>query len=636
MMPEKINLWERRIVKTAVALAVVTIVAVAGAWTAFHELAPEKVKNLLETTLTDFLGRKLTIEDVSVAPFPKMEMRAHGVKLVDRNGRVIVDCPEVTAHASVLSVLKLHVGIEEVLFLKPEVHLWYERDGRLNVEKIADEIAAQPAAPGSASPQMIFLHRFTIKDGRLTLADVPGAPPEIDGRANGSLTLKFSPMGLRGIPFELDVDEGEKRAHVEIKGAFGKHPTLQVRGERVPARALSPRLTAIGNCAGAADLRLDWDGGDKPTFDFGISPHGLCREVGSLPERISGKVKRKGKNWDLEFSASGKDTALTAKGSIPPAPQPMTFEVTGASASVESVSAWGSAFNAIAAHANGPAIAPSSAPARVFAVKVAVASATFQGVPLSNVNFDVNGGTNNVVWIRPLKVNVFNGNIEGASEIRKGNVYVDLHGHDLSLAAVAEAFGSTGALRGLMSVALAGDVPIGAPVVSSFTGHVEVWMDNFELDRVPAILKVITSASFVKLEQRIKGDDTTKFQPSKGNGQADLKDGVADVKKLWLENRVLRIGFQGEVKYAAHEIDGRMVVQALTAADQIIHNLPLVRDIVLDGGKSLIPLWFRIEGPWADPKTRPMPLKSIEAPFLRIFKGLIDLPQDLYDKVTGK
>jgi len=77
-------------------------------------------------------------------------------------------------------------------------------------------------------------------------------------------------------------------------------------------------------------------------------------------------------------------------------------------------------------------------------------------------------------------------------------------------------------------------------------------------------------------------------------------------------------------------------VQPLTAADQLIKNLPVLRDIVLNGGKSLVPLWFRIEGPWADPRVRPRPIKSIESSAIRIFKGLIDLPQDIYDKVTGK
>ncbi len=636
MTSEKKKIWERRLLKIAAGVALIILLGVAAIWTAAHELAPEKLKALLQTTISDFLGRRLTIEEISLAPFPKMELRARGVRLVDKQGRTIVDCPSVTAAASLLAVLKLHIGIEEILFEKPEIHLWYERDGRLNVERISDEIAARPAAPTSSSPQTIFLHRFRIADGRLQLADVAGAPPVIDGRVNGQLTLRFSPMGLRGIPFELDVDEGEKGTHIEASGRFGKHPKVEVRGERVPAQAFSPRLAGIGNCAGAADLRLNWKGGPDSALEFGISPAGLCHDKGALPQRLSGNVKKRGDEWKLEFSASGKDTALNAKGTIPPQPKPMTFEVTGASASVEAVSAWGSAFNAIAGHA-GPVVAPSTAPARVFAVKVAVASATWQGFQLSRVNFDVNRGTDSVVWVRPINLDVFGGDIQGQVRIRDNLVAVDLHGHTLSLADLAAAFGSSGALRGQMSVTLTGEVPIGAPVVSSFTGHTEVWVDNFELDRVPAILKIVTSGSFVKLEQRIKGDkDRNKFQPSKGNGQAELKDGVAEVRKLWLENRVLRLGFQGKVKYAAKEIDGSMVVQALTAADQLINNLPLVRDIVLNGGKSLIPLWFRVEGPWADPKTRPMPLKSIEAPFLRIFKGLIDLPQDLYDKVRGK
>jgi len=635
MTPEQIHVWRRRALKIIIGFAIVLIVVVGAVWIAAYQLAPEKLRGLLQTTISEFLGRRLTIEEIVVAPFPRMELRARDVKLLDKSGRVIVECPSVVANASLLAVLKLRLGIEEVRFEKPLIRLWYERDGRLNVERIAEEIAARPAAPTSASPQMVLLHRFRISDGRLQLADSAGAPPLIDGRANGKLTLRFSPMGLRGIPFELDVDEGEGGAHIEFSGRFGKNPKVKLRGERVPAKAFSPRLTAIGNCAGAADLRFDWTGGAVPSFDFALSPAGLCRDAGPLPQTLSGKVKKKGEDWKLEFAASGKDTALHAHGTIPPPPQPITFQVTGASASVEAVAAWGSAVSAIAGHA-GPRVEPSTAPARILAVKVAVASATFHGAELSNVNFDVRRGTNNVVWVEPLKLEVFNGTIQGAARIQDGATAVDLHGHYLSIADVAAAFGSSGTLRGQMSVTLTGAVPAGAPVVSSFTGHTEVWVDHFEMERVPAILKIVTSASFVKLEQRIKGESNRKFQPAKGNGQAELRDGVAEVRKVWLENRVLRLGYQGKIKYAARELDGNIVVQPLTAADQLIKNLPVLRDIVLNGGKSLVPLWFRIEGPWADPRVRPRPIKSIESSAIRIFKGLIDLPQDIYDKVTGK
>ena len=630
--------WARRALKAFAGVVIVLALIGTGLWIACHELAPEKLKDLLETSLSDFLGRKLSIESVSCAPFPRAELRARGIRLTDKNRQIIVECPEVIAHASALSLLKLHLGVEEVRFEKPEIRLWYEKDGRLNVEHIIDEIADRPAVQSKTSVGAIFLHRFSVNDGRLRIADVVSAPPMVDGRVNGQLTLKFSPLGLRGIPFDVSLDEGDAGARLEVSGSFGALPKVRVRGARIPARALSPRLRSIGNCTGRADLRFDWNGGRHPSYDFSISPAGLCKEQGDLPERISGTIKKQRSDWIVDLGASGADTELRGHGRIAPAPAPIVFDVNGPRARVESVIGWWSTYQALAGHADDSdaAPAPSTAPARAFTVSVAVSSGSFMDVALSSAAFDVVGSTDGVIRVQSIAVRLLGGKADGTVDIRDGLVAAKLNGVGLSLDDVASAFGSTNTLTGRMAIALSGTVPVGAPIVSSFTGHGEIWVEDFRLDRVPAIVKVLTSGSFVKIEQKIKGEKSEPFLPAKGNAQAELKDGVADFGKLWLENRVLRIGYRGKINYVAHTLDGVMVVQALTAADQVINDIPVVRDLVLGKGKSLLPLWFRLQGPWNDPKARPEPLRSLETPVIRIFRGLIDLPQELIDKVRGK
>ena len=630
--------WIRRGLTILLALVVFLGLVGTALWIACHELAPDKLKTLLQTALSDFLGRPLTIERISCAPFPRSELHAFGVELFDQSHRPIVECPEVVARASALSLLKLQLGIEEVRFERPTIHLWYEKDGRLNVEHIVGEIAARPAVQSKTSVGELFLHRFTLANGRLQITDEAGAPPVVDGRVNGWLALKFSPLGLRGLPFDVSLDEGDSGARLEASGWIGATPHIDVRGAHIPARALSARLKTIGNCTGRADLRFEWTGGRHPSYDFSVAPAGLCKDQGDLPERLSGTVQLKRRDWLVDLEASGADTELHAHGDIAPGSAPINFDVHGPRARVESVIGWWSTYDALAQHADTASEppAPSTAPSRAFSVSVAVSTGSFMNVALSSAAFEVHRGTDSVVRVQPINVNLLSGKADGAVDIRDGVVDVKLHGAGFSLDDVASVFGSTHTLSGRMALNVTGSVPVGAPVISSFTGHGEVWIEDFRLDRDPAIVKVLTSASYVRIEQRIKGEKREPFLPAKGNIQADLKDGVADVSKLWLENRTLRLGFRGKIDYVGHQIDGTMVVQALTAADQVINDIPVVRDLVLGKGKSLIPLWFRLQGPWSDPKARPEPVRSLETPILRIFHGLIDLPQELIDKVRGK
>jgi hypothetical protein len=630
---DTVVLWARR---ALVAVLAVTMLVFTALWTALHVLAPQKLKRLIETSTSAFLHRTLTVESVVCAPFPALELRGTGAKLTDKAGRVIAESPTVIARASALSLLRLHLGVDLIDFREPRLNLWYERDGRLNIEHIIEDINAAPRSVGrrSGAPMLLF-HRFRISDGRLRLADAPGAPPVLDGRANGVITLKFSPLGLRGVPYELDVDEGESGARVNAKGRFGAFPQFSLRAERFPVRALAPRLKLFSECGGTANVRLDWQGGARrPQFDFSISPAGVCGDRGPLPDRVSGRARRDSNAWALTMDANGTDTDLHAEGTLPAAPQPIRFSVTGPRAGLASVMAWSSAVSGLARHADEDG-APSTGPARPVEVAVSVSSVSWLGVTASSVAFTVHRAKAGAFLVEPATLAVFRGTAEGTATIGNGSVHLDLHAHDWQLADVAAAFGSTGTLKGDLSIALVGDTPLGQPPLSAFAGQAEIWMKDFELDRVPAIFKILTSASFVKLEEKIKGQKTG-FPPAEGNGKADVSGGVAHIDRLQLENRVLRIGYSGEVRFVAHEIDGTMAVQALTAADQIINDIPVVRDLVLGKGKSLIPLWFRLQGPWADPRIRSLPVKSLETPILRIFRGLIDLPQDVIDTIRGK
>jgi hypothetical protein len=70
--------------------------------------------------------------------------------------------------------------------------------------------------------------------------------------------------------------------------------------------------------------------------------------------------------------------------------------------------------------------------------------------------------------------------------------------------------------------------------------------------------------------------------------------------------------------------------------DEILHKIPLVRDILLGDEKGLLPIWLSVQGNAADPKIRVMSVKSIAGPVWNTIANTLRLPEKMFEKLTGK
>ncbi|HEX4048681.1 MAG TPA: AsmA family protein, partial [Elusimicrobiota bacterium] len=251
----------RRFLKLALLSAVALIAAATLALWIFiaHEAAGHELKPRIASALSDFLGRPVTIDSVSWRPWPNAMLVGSNVRLYDDalKTRLDVDAPLVEAQVSVLSVLKLAVGITDLRFLAPRISLRRDKDGVWNAERLVDEISARPDQPGSQWGTLAF-NWFTIEGGTVTIEDAAGglaslSPLGIDGRGK----LRFGRRRLH-FPFDLDVSPETSSAKLLISGDLGGRTRL-----RIDVKDAEPSLARLA-WPPAARWTGNWDG----TFDY--------------------------------------------------------------------------------------------------------------------------------------------------------------------------------------------------------------------------------------------------------------------------------------------------------------------------------------------------------------------------------
>jgi hypothetical protein len=376
--------------------------------------------------------------------------------------------------------------------------------------------------------------------------------------------------------------------------------------------------------------------GERPSFDFSMSPAGFCREAGDLPERLSGVVKKDKSAWRVQLTAQGAETHVVARTLIEPDSPSVLVNVTGEQVDVKALAGWISTITPLVRRSAPDVPVTSASRPRALTVKVNVASATYDYVHASNVAFTLHRDTHSVFQFDPLGMDIWKGRIEGTARIREKTLSLDMRARDLSLASLNEIISSTAQFRGILSMHVTGSMPVGTRPAETFSGEGELWVREFDLEKAPSVVLVLTSVNFDKVIRRMKGQKKDPFPEAIGHGQFRLNRGVAHVSKLVLENRLMKLAYTGEMNYLKRTLNGRVVVQALTAIDQIVNDIPLARDVFLGDEKSFLPLWATLEGPWGNPTVRAEPVRNVTTPVVDIFKRIFGLPQKAIDKIRGK
>lgn len=313
-------------------------------------IAPPLARKLIVDNLSDRLGRKVTLDEVSANPYT-LRARVHGLKVYERDGRaVFASLSDFRVAVSPASLYRWAPVVNRIGVAGLDVHLVRDSDNRYNVSDILERLAQSPAQTGPGPHEKA---RFALSNIRLAQADV-----DFDDRPRGvhhrvtdinltipsistlgndareavkptlSMRVNGAPFSIQGesLPFEKDLRTRLALGFDDVKipeyvsysptklpvriGAGKLHAKLVIRFNRA---ATGDPAIDLGGTVGVEGLELS---GPQPEGDVVVGSAEV--EVASL-DPLGGKaivplvrlsdVSARGGDWRLGLAQAREITA---------------------------------------------------------------------------------------------------------------------------------------------------------------------------------------------------------------------------------------------------------------------------------------------------------------------------------------
>ena len=155
--------------KTFIGIVVATVLF--GLLGAFA--APHLVRSLAEKHGSEFLGRALTLQAVSINPYT-LELTVSGLKMLEANGKdEAVTLDSLTVDVEWASLFKGAPVVRAVQVERPWLRIVrLDEEGRFNFSDVLQKILDQPPSEG---PARFSINNIVLRDGRVDIDDQPFA-----------------------------------------------------------------------------------------------------------------------------------------------------------------------------------------------------------------------------------------------------------------------------------------------------------------------------------------------------------------------------------------------------------------------------------------------------------------------------
>ena len=208
-------------------------------------VAPPLARKLIVDNLSERLGRKVTLDEVSANPY-SLRARVHGLKVYERDGRtVFASLSEFRVAVSPASLYRWAPVVNRIAIAGLDVHLVRDGDTHYNVSDILERLAKSPAETGPGPHEKA---RFALSNIRLARANV-----DFDDRPRG-VHHRVTDINL-AIPSISTLEGGTKEyvkpgLSMRVNGA-----PFSIQGESLPFESdLRTRIS------------LGFDGVDVPEY----------------------------------------------------------------------------------------------------------------------------------------------------------------------------------------------------------------------------------------------------------------------------------------------------------------------------------------------------------------------------------
>ncbi len=142
---------------------------------------------------------------------------------------------------------------------------------------------------------------------------------------------------------------------------------------------------------------------------------------------------------------------------------------------------------------------------------------------------------------------------------------------------------------------------LGKDFLPDAAGQLSLAISDGTVWNMPVMLKTLSEANVKSLVNMIRGEDQEGVPFNSVKGKLEMREGkISTVDPLVLESDTLQMSFSGVVNALDRTIDGRVLIGVVTLVDEVIQQIPLVRDLLLRKNKSFVPISVRVKGPWSN------------------------------------
>jgi|GEM_PF-4522222 len=158
-------------------------------------------------------------------------------------------------------------------------------------------------------------------------------------------------------------------------------------------------------------------------------------------------------------------------------------------------------------------------------------------------------------------------------------------------------------------------------------GGAQLQLRNGNLHKISWLSKILTVLNIYPLLTKGSSDLGLPYQ--KVNGNLVLRQGILSSEDIVLKSDVMNLTLIGTMNLETKEIDTTLEAMPLRSIDRILSHVPIAGWLLTGDKKALLVAHFRMTGQSDDPQIEAIPLESITAPVIGIFKRLIGLPVKL-------
>lgn len=124
-------------------------------------------------------------------------------------------------------------------------------------------------------------------------------------------------------------------------------------------------------------------------------------------------------------------------------------------------------------------------------------------------------------------------------------------------------------------------------------------------------------------------------QPNSGYlqifGDFSILNGVARTENFMFEDKGERLSLAGAFDLNTRRMDTVVGLAPFRRVGRFIEKIPVIGKILTGGEEgSLITTYYKVEGPFDDPKVEAVPLQSVGKKLLGTLEGIISIPSDLF------